>query len=58
VQLRRRLDLFFACANLGGSSIIAMLEAQAHRIAQVARRLAEGAAHRLAVEWEELREIA
>jgi cation diffusion facilitator CzcD-associated flavoprotein CzcO len=41
--------------NLGGSSIIAMMEAQAGWIAQVARRVAEGRAHRVAVRrdvWE------
>ncbi len=35
--------------NLGGSSIIAMMEAQAHYIAQVARRIADGAARSVAV---------
>jgi cation diffusion facilitator CzcD-associated flavoprotein CzcO len=35
--------------NLGGSSIIGMLEAQAGWIAQVARRIEDGDAHRLAV---------
>ena len=35
--------------NLGGSSIIGMLEAQAGWIAQVARRLQDGRAHRVAV---------
>lgn len=35
--------------NLGGSSIIAMMEAQAGWIAQVARRIADGGAHRVAV---------
>jgi len=41
--------------NLGGSSIIAMLEAQAGWIAQVARRVQDGRAHRVAVRrdvWE------
>lgn len=35
--------------NLGGSSIIAMMEAQASWIAQVARRIADGRAKRVAV---------
>jgi len=35
--------------NLGGSSIIGMLEAQAGWIAQVVRRIADGRAHRVAV---------
>ncbi|MDF1602083.1 NAD(P)/FAD-dependent oxidoreductase [Nocardioides sp. YIM 152315] len=35
--------------NLGGSSIIGMLEAQATWIAQVARRVRDGRAHRVAV---------
>lgn len=35
--------------NLGGSSIINMLESQAGWIAQVARRIADGKAHRVAV---------
>ena len=41
--------------NLGGSSIIGMMEAQAGWIAQVARRIADGRAHRVAVRrdvWE------
>ena len=41
--------------NLGGSSFIAMLEAQAGWIAQVVRRVADGGAHRVAVRrdvWE------
>ena len=42
--------------NLGGSSIINMLESQAGWIAQVARRVQEGRAHRVAVRrdvWEQ-----
>ncbi|MFA6574928.1 MAG: NAD(P)/FAD-dependent oxidoreductase [Nocardioides sp.] len=35
--------------NLGGSSIIAMMEAQAGYIAQVTRRIADGGAHAVAV---------
>jgi len=35
--------------NLGGSSIIAMMEAQAGWIAQVVGRIADGGAHRVAV---------
>jgi cation diffusion facilitator CzcD-associated flavoprotein CzcO len=38
--------------NLGGSSIIGMLEAQADWIAQVARRVHDGRAHRVAVRRE------
>lgn len=38
--------------NLGGSSIIAMMEAQAGWIAQVVRRIADGGAHALAVRRE------
>ncbi|MFC7493526.1 MULTISPECIES: flavin-containing monooxygenase [unclassified Nocardioides] len=41
--------------NLGGSSIIGMLEAQARWIAQVARRVQDGGAHRVSVRpdvWE------
>ncbi|HEU5038686.1 MAG TPA: NAD(P)/FAD-dependent oxidoreductase [Nocardioides sp.] len=38
--------------NLGGSSIIGMLEAQAGWIAQVARRIQDGRAHRVAVRRE------
>ena len=38
--------------NLGGSSIIGMLEAQAGWIAQVVRRIQEGAAHRVCVRRE------
>jgi len=38
--------------NLGGSSIIAMMEAQAGWIAQVARRIADGGARRVAVRAE------
>jgi cation diffusion facilitator CzcD-associated flavoprotein CzcO len=38
--------------NLGGSSIVIMLEAQAGWIAQVARRIADGDAHRVAVRRE------
>jgi len=38
--------------NLGGSSIIGMLEAQAGWIAQVVRRIQDGAAHRVCVRRE------
>jgi cation diffusion facilitator CzcD-associated flavoprotein CzcO len=38
--------------NLGGSSIIAMMEAQAGYVAQVARRIADGGARLLAVRRE------